>query len=335
MSTADLSVLARAHVDRGIDHLKRCQFPEALAKFDAALRLEPKSGRVHLLRCRALARLNRFEEALEAINNALAQKPIDGIALSERGTVHVAMGHSDLALKDFDAAIRYGAKSAAHYFQRGAALFNLREWARAEADFDRVLEQEPSPPAWFYRAVCRRQLEHYEHALADLTLAVRNKPDFAEAHRENALLLASLGRHKLALQAAGKWSQLCPNDIDACLLKAEIHHSLGSDADAMNEYRRALEIDSQSFKAMNGLAWLLATSPREELQNGAEALRLAEQADNLANSADAHVLDTLAAARELCGDITGARAALDRAIAIAPKELISELKRRHESLSNK
>lgn len=335
MSTADLSILARAHVDRGIDHLKRHEFAEALAKFDSALRLEPASARVQVMRCRALARLNRFAEALAAIEVAVAQKPNDVIALAERGVVHVARGNSELAFQDFDAAIRFGARSAAHYFQRGAALFNLRNWPRAAADFDAVLAMGPSPQAWFYRGLCRRQLGDFENALADLALAIRAQPEYAEAHREHAHLLAALGRAELALQAIAKWSQLRPNDGDTLLLSAEVRHALRDDAGAISEYRRALEIDAQSFQAMNGLAWLLATSQHEGVRDGPESLLLAERANKLTNASDPRVLDTLAAARELCGDIPGAQRALDRAIAIAPSELTSELRRRRERLNNK
>jgi hypothetical protein len=57
-----------------------------------------------------------------------------------------------------------------------------------------------------------------------------------------------------------------------------------------------LEISPQSVSALNNLAWLLATSSNAPLRNGARAIQLARQADQLSGGTNALVLRTLAAA---------------------------------------
>jgi tetratricopeptide (TPR) repeat protein len=72
--------------------------------------------------------------------------------------------------------------------------------------------------------------------------------------------------------------------------------------EAIKHYREALRLrpdvsfDTRTYAWANNLAWLLATSPEEELRNGPEAVQWAEQACEVAQNSDPEVLDTLAAA---------------------------------------
>jgi Flp pilus assembly protein TadD len=69
----------------------------------------------------------------------------------------------------------------------------------------------------------------------------------------------------------------------------------GHSVEAIQQYERALEISPQSVSALNNLAWLLAACPDPSRRNGARAVQLAQQADQLSGSTNAVVLRTLAA----------------------------------------
>ena len=66
-------------------------------------------------------------------------------------------------------------------------------------------------------------------------------------------------------------------------------------------FRRALGHSPDSVPLLNGLAWLLATSPRDDLRDGAEALRLAARACSLSARENWQILDTVAAAHAETG----------------------------------
>ena len=61
-------------------------------------------------------------------------------------------------------------------------------------------------------------------------------------------------------------------------------------------FKEALQLAPDAPECMNALAWIYATSPQAPLRNGAEAVRLAEQACKLTQRQKTAVLDTLAAA---------------------------------------
>jgi tetratricopeptide (TPR) repeat protein len=77
---------------------------------------------------------------------------------------------------------------------------------------------------------------------------------------------------------------------------ARVYESLGNYAEALSHWRKARAIDPNLVSAALGIAWLRATAPDASVRNGAEAVSLAENANNLAPSADPEALDALAAA---------------------------------------
>jgi tetratricopeptide (TPR) repeat protein len=87
--------------------------------------------------------------------------------------------------------------------------------------------------------------------------------------------------------------------------------------EAIEHYRRALELAPDSVPAMNSLAWLLVASPDPTLRNSAEALELARRANQLTNRNNPTVLRTLAAALAASGRSSEAAATAELALEFA------------------
>jgi tetratricopeptide (TPR) repeat protein len=81
----------------------------------------------------------------------------------------------------------------------------------------------------------------------------------------------------------------------------------GRPESAVKLYREALRRNPQSVTALNNLAFLLATHRDAALRDGAEAVRLAEQAARLTEHSDPAILDTLSAAYAELGDVLTAQ----------------------------
>jgi tetratricopeptide (TPR) repeat protein len=104
--------------------------------------------------------------------------------------------------------------------------------------------------------------------------------------------------------------------------------------EAVAHYRRALQLDPDLPAALVDLAWILATSEREDVRAPQEAVRLAERVAELTSQRDANVLDTLAMAYAAAGDpsraVQTAQAALDLAMAEAWTDLAVRIRQRLE-----
>jgi 4-amino-4-deoxy-L-arabinose transferase-like glycosyltransferase/tetratricopeptide (TPR) repeat protein len=75
----------------------------------------------------------------------------------------------------------------------------------------------------------------------------------------------------------------------------------GDIQEAIQHYRKALDMDSNDPVVLNNLAWILATAAKPGLRNGQEAVRLATRAVELTDSRWPLFIGTLAAARAQAG----------------------------------
>jgi Flp pilus assembly protein TadD len=88
-------------------------------------------------------------------------------------------------------------------------------------------------------------------------------------------------------------------------------------AEAIRHYREALQSQPDFDGALNNLAWILATNPKDDLRNGPEAVRLAERACALSRNQSTFCVGTLAAAYAEAGRFADAVATAEKAIACA------------------
>jgi hypothetical protein len=84
----------------------------------------------------------------------------------------------------------------------------------------------------------------------------------------------------------------------------------------MDEWREALQFEPGHVRALQRLAWALATCPDESLRNGAEAVRLAELAQRISGGQPV-VLDALAAAYAETGKFDAAIRMAEESLALA------------------
>jgi tetratricopeptide (TPR) repeat protein len=79
----------------------------------------------------------------------------------------------------------------------------------------------------------------------------------------------------------------------------------------LNDWQEAFEVKRRVLgeedpNMLNGIAWLLATSPRADLRNGTKAIEYATRACELTKWKNANIIDTLAAAYAEVGDFDSA-----------------------------
>lgn len=203
-----------------------------------------------------------YDRAIDHFTAAIRRSPtID--AYHQRGVAFATLKQYEKAIADFDAVIERDANNVAAYNDRGNALRKLGESDRAIADFSKVIDSKVRHPAVYTnRGLTWHDKGDYDRALADYNTAVQLDAKFAPAW-----------------EAAGSTRQ-----------------AKGDFANAAVNFKKALKLDPKFDRAHNNLAWLLATNPGEQLRDGKQAVEHALQACELQKFQDAGYLDTLAAA---------------------------------------
>jgi tetratricopeptide (TPR) repeat protein len=118
---------------------------------------------------------------------------------------------------------------------------------------------------------------------------------------------------------------LDPDDVQARIGRAWLHHAAGKSADAIGDFRegqrllrQALEARPQDAQTTRYLAWTLATLPYDELRDGEEAVTLATRACEWTEWKDVYALQTLAAADAEAGEFDAAVKHQLQAVEAAP-----------------
>ena len=147
-------------------------------------------------------------------------------------------------------------------------------------------------------------------AIARMLQRRRAEPSAADWPFNLGVLYRRLDEFDRAIMHFQDALRLQPGDAEACLRLGAAHQDAGEIEAAMASYRRALSLNSDDPAVLKTLAWLLATHPRDDLRDGAEAQRLAERARAATEGRDAEALIVLAAAHAEQGRFDEARALL-------------------------
>jgi len=84
------------------------------------------------------------------------------IAHANRGIAYDALGNTDRAIAEFDAALRVNPGYAVAYYNRGIAYSGLGDIVRAIADFDKAVALEASDPdAYNVRGIAHAELRNF------------------------------------------------------------------------------------------------------------------------------------------------------------------------------
>src|SRR5438552_14528547 len=98
-------------------------------------------------------------------------------AYNLRGSAYYDKGEDDIAIADFNAALRMGPPSGIIFHNRGNAWRSKSEYAKAIADYDASIKAgAPSAFSWQNRGISKLALGDRDGALADINEAIRLDP---------------------------------------------------------------------------------------------------------------------------------------------------------------
>jgi predicted O-linked N-acetylglucosamine transferase (SPINDLY family) len=160
---------------------ERGQFEDAQRMLGEAIRIVPQSGHAHLLRGRALQRLNRHPQALTEFDAALGLDPsLD--AQCDKGNSLLALGRLKEAVPAYESHVAQHPDAAEAWHNRGVSLSRLKRLDLALESFTKAIEIAPGvPDGWKGRGSAYLELERFEEAMNDFQRVVTLGPDLPYA----------------------------------------------------------------------------------------------------------------------------------------------------------
>jgi tetratricopeptide (TPR) repeat protein len=115
------------------------------------------------------------------------------------------------------------------------------------------------------------------------------------------------GQTRKAIDVFGQVLRIDPENLSALQMRGNANLNLGEHAAAIDDFSRALKLEEdENDGLLNNFAWVLATSPNDELRDGRRAVELATRACEAAGYETPHILSTLAASYAETGDFDSA-----------------------------
>jgi tetratricopeptide (TPR) repeat protein len=173
-----------------------------------------------------------------------------------------------------------------------------------------------------------------DEAITAFQDALRIDPDYAQAHNNLGALLQISGQPDAALEHYRRAVTLRPDNVEAHTNLGQLLAIRGRAAEAAAQFSEVLSARGDNVQALAGLAWIRATASDPLLRDAAQAMRLAEQADEATRHQDVNVIDALAAAYASAGRyedaIRAARSGLDLATAAGQVAVAAQFRQRVE-----
>jgi tetratricopeptide (TPR) repeat protein len=247
---------------------------EAEKAFNRALEIDPDAAGVLLQRARLLAVRGEKERALADIGKALDIAPDDTSARVLRARVHQQAGDTDKALADLEA----------------------------------VLRDEPDlPGALELRGLIAAEQGEYEAAIRDFRRLVAKNPDDAVLVTQLGTLYLAAKQPREAIRRFTRALEIDEENFPSRRGRSDAEISIGDHKAARADLEKALELRPDDTGVLNNLAWLLATSPDDDLRDGKRAIALAAKACEKTEWKQAHIVSTLAAGHAEAGDFAAAK----------------------------
>ena len=232
---------AVALIDEGNALEEQGRIAEAMARYDAAVHVDPQCARAHLNRGNILA-ASQFDEARAAYELAISCEPHYAAAYFNLGNLNYRAGEFTRAVRNYQAAVGIRPDFADAFVAMGNALDSLGRTAEAVESYERAMVINPGcAEIHFNLGVLARTQGRHEEAADRLRRAVEIKPGFSEAHHKLGNVLSVLGELDAAEASLSRALSFQPESVEMLRDLTNIFLSRGKCVEALTSIVRILE----------------------------------------------------------------------------------------------
>ena len=294
-----------AYLQRAEEFRKEQKYPEAVADYDAALKLKLSAEAFHKKAVILHFCLKQPAASLPAYSASIAIDPYDAEVYESRGVAESELAQYDKALKDLTRAIEINPRSDGPFMYRADVFEKTGQKDKAGNDrksqehlsgyrplqfyLQSMSEDPDNIGIYFLLADKQIQAKQYKEALDTLTRAIALKNNYAEAYYMRGQCWEKLKNDQQAIDDFSAAISLDPTGAQAQHFKGSsfaersavymARASLKNRSEpqqAINDYTTAISIDPDNMQAYlsRGTIYSLQKRPVKALADKNEAIKL-------------------------------------------------------------
>jgi tetratricopeptide (TPR) repeat protein len=255
----------------------------ALQDYQVAIRHEPEVGVFHLSQGILLEKMNQALEAAEAYDRVLELDSTDANAIKRRQKLFVAAinevenrvkaggsdqalgqlydrrgqlyynsGIAEVALNDFNQAIRHDNTNAAYYLHRGNCYRRMGEKEQALENYDRAIALNPRDEEVYFSRADTLIAQHPDHAMTEINHAIELNSRNVKYYQLRAVLHAQKQDHTAAITDYSAVISMKPTAF-AYLYRGIAHAELKDFEAAITDIKQSIALDPNNKNAQVAL----------------------------------------------------------------------------------
>lgn len=326
--------LARAEFYR-----QQKKYDEAAADIDAVIARNPENAGGYLLKAQILRDQGKTEDAVAALDRANELAPNAPAPYQQRGEIYRLDENLPKAIEQFSRVLQVQPGNLLALLHRGEAYLANKQYDEALADIEAVLKEAPDlAVAHGLRAQALASLKRIPEAIAEMEKLAETNPDQLEYPMQLAMYYLFNKQPRQAIESYTKVIEATADGDEgfqqhrfmAFRGRADAYLNIGEHRNAVADFEEAIKIDPLDSGALNNFAWVLATSPDDDVRDGKRAIELATKACEVVDYQQPHILSTLAAGYAETGDFEKAREWSQKAV-----DLFAQQRSEHEAEDGK
>lgn len=288
---------------RAVTYMEQGDFDRAIADFNSLIEKNENNVNAHLAMGEALTNMEKFDEALKHVEKAIKLKPDSSLAYTLRARLHLVKDDAKAAIADLDKALKVQPRDVSALLIRARVHLSEENLDAARNDAERALSFRPGlPQALLIRGMILAEQGQLSEAIKVMKLLLERDPENVSWRMQLGGLYLQDSRPSKAIEIFTKILAEDEGNWLARQARADTLLSIGDHREAIADFEIVVKQQPENDSILNNFAWVLATSPKDELRDGKRAIVLATKACEVTDYKKPHILSTLAAAYAETGD---------------------------------
>ncbi len=219
---------------RGGLSVARLDYDKAIADATAGIKLNKRNAQAYANRGYYYRSKKDFAHAVADIGEAIRLLPNFTNAYANRGWAYFGQKDYEHALADFKRTLELNPKLTGAHNGIGQIYIAQKDFQHAIAEYDALIAADPSSESYVMRGDAYRSMGENDKAIADLSEAVRLKPDNRAALGTRELIYAKTGDTQKQIADLKELTRLLPDENTYYITLAQAYGKIGDNDRAIS-----------------------------------------------------------------------------------------------------